>query len=70
MIDSNLMSEIQDSAAQGKDTLAPVPEGFRYTPAQQAVWDWWCAHEKAPPLCDDLNDLIWRLEKILVPGMR
>lgn len=28
MIDSNLMSEIKDAAAQGKSTLAPEAEGY------------------------------------------
>lgn len=41
-----------------------IPEGFKYTPAQQVVWDWWCNHEKAPPICDDLNDLILKLDAI------
>jgi len=41
-----------------------IPEGFKYTPAQQVVWDWWCNHEKAPPICDDLNDLIWNLDAL------
>lgn len=41
-----------------------VPDGFKYTPAQQAVWDWWCEHQKAPPVCDDLNNLVWQLDKL------
>lgn len=41
-----------------------MPDGFKYTPAQQAVWDWWCEHQKAPPVCDDLNNLVWQLDKI------
>lgn len=41
-----------------------IPDGFKYTAAQQAVWDWWFEHQKAPPVCDDLNNLVWHLDAL------
>lgn len=41
-----------------------VPEGYKYSEAQQIVWDWWCMHQNAVPICDDLNDLIWKLDAL------
>ncbi len=38
MIDSNLMSEIQDTAAQGKSTLAPEAEEL--TDCRKAFEEW------------------------------
>ena len=47
-----------------KITLFPdIPEGFRMTAKQATVWQWAAAHGLTL-LCDDCNDLLWRLEKI------